>query len=74
MLGAAKIPFDAAYVDRMIDVPAPGDGSSFFEDLHGYPDLETFGIRLQELAKANHGWLGFDFVTELAKGLGKRSS
>jgi hypothetical protein len=69
MLDAAKIPFDAAYVDRMIDVPAPVDGSSFFEDLHGDPDLETFGIRLQALAKANHGWLGFSFVTELARAL-----
>lgn len=69
MLDAAKIPFDAAYLDRMIDVPAPGNGSSFFEDLHGYPDLETFGIRLQELAQQNHGWLGFYFVTELAKAL-----
>jgi hypothetical protein len=61
--------FDAAYVDRMIDVPAPGDGSSFFEDLHDYRDLETFGIRLQELAGANHGWLGFYFVRELAQAL-----
>jgi Domain of unknown function (DUF927) len=69
MLRAAKLPFDAAYVDRMIDVPAPGDGSSFFEDLHDYPDLEAFGVRLQELAGANHGWLGFYFVTELARAL-----
>ncbi len=69
MLRAAKLPFDAAYVDRMIDVPAPGDGSSFFEDLHDYPDLEAFGVRLQELAGANHGWLGFYFVRELARAL-----
>jgi hypothetical protein len=69
MLDAAKLPFDAAYVDRMIDVPAPGDGSSFFEYLHGYEDLEAFGIRLQELAQANHGSLGFYFVRELARAL-----
>jgi hypothetical protein len=53
----------------MIDVPAPGDGSSFFEDLHGYSDLEAFSVRLQKLAEQNHGWLGFSFVTELAKAL-----
>ncbi len=53
----------------MIEVPVPGDGSSFFEDLHDYKDLETFGVGLQALAKANHGWLGFYFVSELARAL-----
>jgi hypothetical protein len=69
MLRAAHRPFDAAYVDRLIDVPVPGDGSSFFEDLHGHPDLDAFAARLLELARANHGWLGFYFVTELARAL-----
>ncbi len=69
MLRAAHRPFDAAYVDRLIDIPVPGDGSSFFEDLHGYPNLEAFVVRLLELARANHGRLGFSFVTELARAL-----
>ena len=69
MLHRAKRPFDSAYVDRLIDIPAPGDGSSFFEDLHGYSDVEAFVVRLKGLARANHGWLGLHFVRELAQAL-----
>jgi hypothetical protein len=66
MLRAIGKAFDAAYVDRLMDLDQPADCDSFFENLHGREDLETFVVEIKELAKANHGYLGRAYVRCLA--------
>jgi hypothetical protein len=66
MLRAVGRPFDAAYVDRLMDIPEPAGCGSFFENLHGREDLETFVVEIKELAEANHGFLGRAYVRCLA--------
>jgi hypothetical protein len=50
--------FDAAYVDRLPDIPPPSGCTCFFEDLHGSRDVEAYEARLRALAERNHGWAG----------------
>ena len=50
--------FDAAYVDRLPDIPPPGGCACFFEDLHGSRDVAAFEARLRALAEKHHGWAG----------------
>jgi hypothetical protein len=66
MLRAVGRPFDAAYVDRLMDIPEPAGCGSFFENLHGREDLETFVVDLKKLAEANHGFFGRAYVRCLA--------
>ena len=69
MLRAVGRTFDAAYVDRLMDVSEPAGCGSFFENLHGREDLETFVVDIKELAKANHGFLGRAYVRCLAEAI-----
>jgi hypothetical protein len=69
MLRAVGRLFDAAYVDRLMDIPEPAGCGSFFENLHGREDLETFVVDLKKLAEANHGFLGRAYVRCLAKAI-----
>jgi hypothetical protein len=69
MLRAVGRPFDAAYVDRLMDIPEPAGCGSFFENLHGREDLETFVVDLKKFAEANHGFLGRAYVRCLAKAI-----
>ena len=39
LLKAAGREFDAAYIDRLPDIPAPKGGHGMFEDLHGFDDV-----------------------------------
>jgi hypothetical protein len=50
--------FDAAYVDRLMDIPSPTGGGSYFEHLHGFANLADYEERLRALAENNHGWAG----------------
>lgn len=69
MLRAVGKPFDAAYVDRLMDIDEPAGCGSFYENLHGREDLETFVVEIKELAEANHGFLGRAYVRCLAKAI-----
>src|SRR5579871_4854430 len=69
MLRAVGRPFDAAYVDRLMDLDEPADCGSFFENLHRREDLETFVVDIKELAEANHGLLGRAYVRDLAEAI-----
>jgi hypothetical protein len=69
MLRAVGRPFDAAYVDRLMDIPEPAGCGSFFENLHGREDLETFVVDIKERAEANHGFLGRAYVRCLAEAI-----
>jgi len=52
-----------AYLDRLIDIPAPNGSSSFFENRHGFKDDDTFGLHLFELATQNFGHPSRAFLT-----------
>ena len=69
MLRAVGRPFDAAYVDRLMDIDEPAGCGSFYENLHGREDLETFVVEIKELAEANHGFLGRAYVPCLAEAI-----
>jgi Domain of unknown function (DUF927) len=59
----------AAYIDRLIDVPAPRGSDSFFEDLHGYPGKVQFCTQLCNLAERNHGLAARAFVLKFTREL-----
>jgi hypothetical protein len=63
------LPFDAAYVDRLMDVPLPANKSHFFENLHGCADLPAFESKLRALAEKNHGTAGRVFAKRFAEKL-----
>jgi uncharacterized protein (DUF927 family) len=52
-----------AYVDRLIDIPAPNGSSSFFENRHRFKDDDTFGQYLFDLASQNFGHPSRAFLT-----------
>jgi hypothetical protein len=60
--------FDAAYVDRLMDVPEPAP-SCMLENLHGHADLAAFFAHACQLAEANHGWAGYHFAMNIAEAL-----
>ena len=53
--------FDAAYVDRLPDIPPPDGCSCFFEDLHGSRDVAEYEARLRARADRHHGWAGWHY-------------
>ena len=60
--------FDAAYVDRLMDVPAPAK-TCMLENLHGHADVAAFFAHACPLAEANHGWAGSHFATKFSEAL-----
>ncbi len=60
--------FDPAYVDRLMDVPAPGK-TCILENLHGHADIAAFFAHACQLAEANHGWAGHHFATKFTEAL-----
>jgi hypothetical protein len=60
--------FDAAYVDRLMDVPEPAK-TCMLENLHGHADISAFFAHACQLAEANHGWAGYHFATKFAEAL-----
>ena len=50
--------FNAAYVDRLPDIPPPDGCGCFFEDLHDECDVAAYEARLRALAERHHGWAG----------------
>lgn len=71
--GARREHYDA-YTDRLIDIPTPNHGDTFFENLHGYKDAATFGKYLFDLATANFGYPGRAFLVRLIAALAKDRS
>jgi Domain of unknown function (DUF927) len=61
--------FDAAYVDRLPDIPPPRDCACFFEDLHGSPDVAHYEARLRALAEKHHGWAGWYYGKQFERAL-----
>jgi hypothetical protein len=61
--------FDAAYVDRLPDIPPPAGCSCFFEDLHGSRDVAAYEARLRALAERHHGWAGRHYGKEFERAL-----
>ena len=53
--------FDAAYVDRLPDIPPPSGCTCYFEDLHGSPDVAHYEARLRARAERHHGWAGWHY-------------
>ena len=62
LLSAANKEFEAAYADRLIDIPPPAEGFGMFETLHGYTDLASFVRHLKGVTAENYGHLGPAFV------------
>ena len=62
---------DFAYIDRLLDIPAPVGGRGFFENLHGFSDLAKFRDRLIELACLHYGLAGRAYVWNIAHALRK---
>jgi hypothetical protein len=60
---------DFAYIDRLLDIPAPAGGHGFFENLHGYSDLGKFRDKLDELACLHYGLAGRAYVWHIAHAL-----
>ncbi len=61
--------FDAAYVDRLPDIPPPDRCTCFFEDLHGSRDVAAYEARLRALAEKHHGWAGWHYGKEFERAL-----
>ena len=61
--------FDAAYVDRLPDIPPPAGCSCFFEDLHGSRDVAEYEARLRALAEKHHGWAGWHYGKQFERAL-----
>jgi hypothetical protein len=61
--------FDAAYVDRLPDIPPPHDCACFFEDLHGSRDVEAYEACLRALADQHHGWAGWHYGKRFERAL-----
>jgi hypothetical protein len=62
--------FDAAYVDRLPDIPPPSGCTCYFEDLHGSPDVAAYEARLRALAERHHGWAGRHYGKQFERILG----
>ena len=62
--------FDAAYVDRLPDIPPPNGCACFFEDLHGSRDVAEYEARLRALAERHHGWAGRHYAKRFEQALG----
>ena len=62
--------FDAAYVDRLPDIPPPHGCACFFEDLHGSRDVAAYEARLRALAERHHGWAGWHYGKRFERALG----
>ncbi len=60
-----------AYVDRLIDIPAPNGSTSFFENLHDFKDADAFGQHLFDLATRNFGHPLHAFLLGLTRELSK---
>jgi hypothetical protein len=60
---------DFAYIDRLLDIPAPAGGHGFFENLHGFSNLAKFRDRLIELACLHYGLAGRAYVWHIAHAL-----
>ena len=63
-----------AYVDRLIDIPAPDGSSSFFEERHGYKDDNAFGQHLFDSATQNFGHPSCAFLTRFTEELEQNRS
>jgi hypothetical protein len=61
--------FDAAYVDRLPDIPPPNGCACFFEDLHGSPDVAHYEARLRALADSHHGRAGRIYANRFERAL-----
>ena len=61
--------FDAAYVDRLPDIPPPNGCACFFEDLHGSRDVAAYEARLRALAEKHHGWAGWHYGKRFERAL-----
>jgi hypothetical protein len=61
--------FDAAYVDRLPDIPPPTGCTCFFEDLHGSRDVEAYEACLLALADQHHGWAGWHYGKRFERAL-----
>ena len=61
--------FDAAYVDRLPDIPPPNGCACFFEDLHGSRDVAAYEARLRALAERHHGWAGWHYGKQFERAL-----
>lgn len=61
--------FDAAYVDRLPDIPPPNGCACFFEDLHGSRDVAEYEARLRALAERHHGWAGRHYGKQFERAL-----
>ena len=64
--------FDAAYVDRLPDIPPPNGCACFFEDLHGSRDVAEYEARLRALAERHHGWAGWHYGKRFERALRRR--
>ena len=62
--------FDAAYVDRLPDIPPPSGCTCYFEDLHGSPDVAHYEARLRARAERHHGWAGWHYGKRFERALG----
>jgi Domain of unknown function (DUF927) len=58
-----------AFVDRLIDINMPGNSASFYEDLHGFSDKDSFSIHLANIARNNFGHSSCAFLKRLIAGL-----
>jgi hypothetical protein len=61
--------FDAAYVDRLPDIPPPTGRACFFEDLHGSRDVAEYEARLRGLADQHHGLAGRHYGKQFERAL-----
>jgi hypothetical protein len=69
ILPKLEFEFDAAYVDRLPDIPPPNGCACFFEDLHGSRDVAEYEARLRALAEKHHGWAGWHYGKEFERAL-----
>jgi hypothetical protein len=69
ILLALEFEFDAAYVDRLPDIPPPTGCTCFFEDLHGSCDVAEYEARLRGLAEQHHGWAGWHYAKRFERAL-----
>jgi hypothetical protein len=69
ILLALEFEFDAAYVDRLPDIPPPHGCACFFEDLQGSRDVAEYEPRLRGLAEQHHGWAGWHYGKRFERAL-----
>jgi len=62
--------FDSAYVDRLLDVPAPAK-VCILENLHGHPDIAAFFAHACKVAEENHGYPGRVFADKFTSAFRK---